>query len=269
MILDDYLNTLKGKSVSVIGAGVSNKPLIDVLLTTDIDLTICDKQTREELGEDATRYEKHGARLELGESYLNNLNADIIFRTPGIMPWTPEISKAVANGATLSSEMEAFFNICPCKIIGITGSDGKTTTTSIIGELLKNAGKIVHVGGNIGMPQLTKVDTIKPDDIVVLELSSFQLISMRQSPQIAVVTNLAPNHLDVHKDMDEYVEAKRNIIAYQTKSNKAVLNFDNDYTRAYAKSTCAEVIFFSRREKPENGFYLPNGVIYESNTKRN
>jgi len=264
MILDNYLNTLKGKSITVIGAGISNKPLIEVLLSANIELTICDKQTRDELGEAAGYYEKSGARLELGKSYLDDINADVIFRTPGIMPWKQEISRAIANGTKLTSEMETFFSICPCKIIGITGSDGKTTTTSIIGQLLKNAGKTAHVGGNIGVPLLTKVDTIKPDDTVVLELSSFQLISMRQSPQIAVVTNLSPNHLDVHKDMDEYINSKRNIVAYQDKSDKAVLNYDNDYTRNYAEATRAEVVFFSRKEKPETGFYLYDNVIYEA-----
>ena len=264
MIFNNYLNSLKGKRVFVIGAGVSNTPLIEALLAFGIDVTVCDMRTLSELGAAADNFENRGAKLKLGESYLSDINADIIFRTPGIMPWIPEFKKAVADGAELTSEMEVFIKLCPCKIIGITGSDGKTTTTSIIGSILKNAGKTVHVGGNIGTPLLSRVDSIQPNDIAVLELSSFQLISMRQSPHISIVTNLSPNHLDVHKDMVEYADAKLNIVLYQKSSDRAVLNYDNSYTRNYAQSTDAQVTFFSRLEKLKNGVYLDNGVIYES-----
>lgn len=172
-------------------------------------VTACDKRTREQLGEAAGQAQDAGARLSLGEGYLNNLDADILFRTPGMRFYMDELNAFRERGVAVTSEMEVFFELCPCKIIAVTGSDGKTTTTSIIAELLKAAGKTVHLGGNIGKPLLPEIEAIKDTDIAVVELSSFQLISMRQSPEIAVVTNLAPNHLDIHKDMREYIDAKR------------------------------------------------------------
>jgi len=182
------------------------------------------------------------------------------------MPTNPALSQAAARGAKLTSEMEAFFDICPCKIIGITGSDGKTTTTSIIAELLRYEGKTVYAGGNIGTPLLYKADYMNPDDVAVVELSSFQLITMRKSPDVAIVTNLSPNHLDIHSDMEEYITAKNNIFKYQKQTDRAVFNLDNEITREYAGSAPAnEVLFFSRLNKVKNGVYLENGTIYESN----
>ncbi|MCL2425930.1 MAG: UDP-N-acetylmuramoyl-L-alanine--D-glutamate ligase [Oscillospiraceae bacterium] len=263
--LNDYLKMYKNKRVAVIGAGISNTPLINILLDAGIETTVCDRRTKEEIGEIAECFEKAGAVLRLGEHYLSDLTEDVIFRTPGLMPTTPALVDAVARGATLTSEMEAFFDICPCKTIAVTGSDGKTTTTSIIAELLRNEGKTIHVGGNIGTPLLCRADEIKPDDIAVIELSSFQLVTMKTSPNIAVVTNLSPNHLDVHNDMEEYIEAKSNIFMHQNKSDIAVFNLDNEVTRNYAKSAPAdEVLFFSRHDKVTNGVYLKNGIIYES-----
>jgi len=264
-LLRDYLNNYKDKQVAVVGAGISNTPLIELLLSANIETTVRDKRSHDELGKTADRFISQGAKLKLGDAYLNDLHEDVIFRTPGLMPTNPALREAVARGAVLTSEMEAFFEVCPCKIIGITGSDGKTTTTSIIGELLKNDGKTTHVGGNIGTPMLSKADDMQPDDIVVLELSSFQLITMRKSPDIAVVTNLSPNHLDVHRDMIEYIEAKSNIFMHQKKTDRAVFNLDNEITKDYAwQAPADEVLFFSKMEKVENGVYLKNGTIYES-----
>jgi len=263
--LSNYLNSIKGKRIAVIGSGISNTPLIELLLKNGIDTTVCDKRSSIELSEAATRYEKLGAKLRLGEDYLDNLNEDIIFRTPGLMPTNPALKKAVARGATLTSEMEVFFDLCKSITIGVTGSDGKTTTTSIIAELLRNNGLTVHIGGNIGTPLLCKVDDMKPGDVAVIELSSFQLITMKKSPNIAVVTNLSPNHLDVHTDMDEYVEAKKNIFMHQTYDDRVVFNLDNEITRDYAKNAPAEeVFFFSRQSTVENGMFLHNGTIYEA-----
>jgi len=181
------------------------------------------------------------------------------------MPTHHAIKQAVAKGAVLTSEMEVFFEICPCKTIAVTGSDGKTTTTSIIAEILKNDGKTVHLGGNIGTPLLSRADDMELDDIAVVELSSFQLITMQKSPNIAVVTNLSPNHLDVHGDMDEYVEAKSNIFRHQKRADRVVLNMDNRITRDYAnQAPSGEVLYFSMREKVINGVYLDDGVIYGS-----
>jgi len=263
--LKNYFNSLKGKSVAVVGAGISNTPLIGLLLTAGIETTVCDKRSREELGEAADRFEAQGAKLRLGDGYLDELDEDVIFRTPGLMPTNPFIKKAVERGAILTSEMEVFFDICPCKIIAVTGSEGKTTTTSIIARMLENDGKVVHLGGNIGTPLLSIVDKIKADDIAVVELSSFQLITMQKSPDIALVTNISPNHLDIHSDMDEYIDAKSNIFMHQTKFDRAVFNMDNESTRNYAGAAPAgEILFFSMSNKVTNGVCVDNGIIYES-----
>ena len=260
----EYLNSLRDKRVAVIGAGISNTPLIEALLNAGIDTTVCDRQTREGLGEIITHFEQMAAKLRLGDDYLDNLEADIIFRTPGMMPWNQALVEAVDGGAVLTSEMEVFFEVCPCKIIAVTGSDGKTTTTTIISELLMRDGKRVHIGGNIGKPLLCEADRMLPDDVAVLELSSFQLITMDKSPDIAVITNITPNHLDVHRDMEEYVKAKRNVFAHQDSASRVVLNLDNDITRSFADSTSSETLFFSRLEKVHDGIYAENGIIYES-----
>ena len=263
--LKNYVDSLKDRKITVIGAGVSNSPLIKLLLDAGVCVSVRDKRTYNELGESAGKFEKSGAILILGDGYLDNIQEEIIFRTPGLMPSDPALNEALLQGKKLTSEMEVFFDLCPCKIIGITGSDGKTTTSSIIAELLRNQGKTVHLGGNIGTPLLSETDNIKPDDIVVVELSSFQLITMKTSPNIAVVTNLSPNHLDIHSDMDEYIEAKRNIFKYQKASDRAVFNYDNDITKDYAAAAAAgEVLFFSNTKSVENGTYLESGVIYSA-----
>ena len=208
MTLHEYIDSIRKKKVAVIGIGVSNTPLLDRLLDEGISVTACDKRKREDMAAQAEDLERRGCRLKLGETYLEGLDADIIFRTPGLRPDVPQLASAVSGGAELTSEMEVFFRVCPCPIIAVTGSDGKTTTTTIIAELLRAAGKTVWLGGNIGHPLLCEADGMKPEDYAVLELSSFQLMTMTQSPHIAVVTNLAPNHLDVHRDMAEYVAAK-------------------------------------------------------------
>ena len=245
--LMEYFNSLKGKRVAVIGLGVSNRPLVEGLLGAGVPVTVCDRRRREEFNGLIETLERRGMTAALGPDYLEHLNgADIIFRTPGLRPDVPQIAQAVAAGAELTSEMEAFLNLCPCRIIAVTGSDGKTTTTTIIAGLLKAAGYRTFVGGNIGHPLLCQLDSIRPDDMVVLELSSFQLMTVRQSPGIAVVTNLAPNHLDVHKDMAEYVAAKRNIFAYQDGCDRLVLNADNEITAGFAHVASGAVTLLSR-----------------------
>ena len=256
MTLQEYLDSIHGKTVAVVGIGVSNTPLIRLLLREGIAVTACDKRTREQLGELAGELEQGGAHLQLGSDYLEGLDQDIIFRTPGLRPDVPQLAKAVAGGSVLTSEMEVFFQVCPCHMIAVTGSDGKTTTTTIIAELLKAAGRTVHVGGNIGQPLLCQADDMEPEDWAVLELSSFQLMTMDRSPHIAVVTNLAPNHLDVHKDMAEYVAAKENIFRYQRPGDIAVFNQDNDITRQQAGRAVGTVRLFSRRSEPEEGVFL-------------
>lgn len=262
----EYLTNLRGKRIAVVGIGVSNTPLIKMLLRAGLSVTACDRRQREAFGGQAEVLESLGAELHLGERYLDALDGyDVIYRTPGLRPDVPQFLEAQTQGAVLTSEMEAFFEVCPCKIIGVTGSDGKTTTTTIIAGLLKAAGRCVYVGGNIGKPLLPDVDGMEPDDIAVLELSSFQLMTMAQSPDIAVVTNLAPNHLDVHKSMSEYIEAKENIFCHQTKDSLAIFNYDNEITRGFAQKANGNTVLFSRCEQLERGVFLKEGAIWVSN----
>ena len=256
MSFEEYLSSLKNKTVAVIGIGVSNEPLIRLLLERGIAVTACDKKDRAALGALGDELEAAGCHLQLGEGYLRGLKQDVIFRTPGMRPDLPELLEAVANGAQLTSEMEVFFDVCPCPMIAITGSDGKTTTTTIVAELLKAAGKNVHLGGNIGHPLLAETGDMKADDIAVLELSSFQLMTMKRSPGIAVVTNISPNHLDVHKDYQEYIDAKENIFTHQSVKDIAVFNADNEVTAEEATRAKGHVRLFSRRTELEDGVFL-------------
>ena len=262
-----YFDALRGRRIAVLGIGVSNRPLIRMLLARGLDVTACDKREREALDDEVLQLERDGAVLHLGAGYLDGLDADVIFRTPGMRPDLPQLSALTQKGAVLTSEMEAFFAVCPCKIIAVTGSDGKTTTTTLIAEILKHAGKTVWVGGNIGAPLLPQAERMQPDDIAVVELSSFQLMTMTQSADVAVVTNVAPNHLDVHRDMAEYVAAKQNVYLHQSRTGTVVLNMDNDLTRSFAHGAPGRVRMFSRLGVPEHGVYLQDGVIYRDGKK--
>lgn len=261
MKLKEYLDSLRGKTVAVIGIGVSNQPLIDVLLSHGIEVTACDRKSREELGVLGDTLTSKGAKLRLGADYLQNLREDIIFRTPGMRPDLPELQAAIANGSRLTSEMEIFFEICPCPIIAVTGSDGKTTTTTMIAELLRRAGKTVHLGGNIGHPLLAEAGDIHLEDIAVLELSSFQLMTMTRSPHIAVITNLAPNHLDVHRNFAEYIAAKENIFTHQMTKDIAVFNADNTITAEEACRALGRTRLFSRKQEVKDGVFLRGEAI--------
>ena len=261
MNFEEYLDSLRDKTVAVIGIGVSNQPLIQLLLSRGIRVTACDKKNREALGIVAEQLEANGCSLRLGEGYLDGLTEDVIFRTPGMRPDLPQFTAAVKRGSILTSEMEVFFEVCPCPKIAVTGSDGKTTTTTIIAELLKRAGKTVHLGGNIGHPLLAETGKMKPEDIAVLELSSFQLMTMPHSRHIAVVTNLAPNHLDVHKDFREYIDAKENIFTHQSAEDIAVFNADNPYTLEEAGRAVGRARLFSRQKELEDGVFLRGGAI--------
>ena len=252
----DFLEEMRGRNVAVLGMGVSNTPLIWLLLKAGAHVTICDRNEHA----DGSEFAAQGAVLQLGEAYLAGLECEFIFRTPGMRPDLPEIRQAVAEGAVLTSEMEAFFRVCPCPIIGVTGSDGKTTTTTIIYELLRAQGYKCYVGGNIGTPLLDRASEMTPEDKVVVELSSFQLMTMRVSPQIAVVTNLAPNHLDLHTSMEEYIDAKRNIYCHQAPDGRVVLNWDNKITRTLGTEV-EHPVFFSRKDPQPAGVDLQDGVI--------
>ena len=251
MTLTNYLEGLKNKSVAVIGIGVSNVPLIRLLRGADIAVTACDKKDREALGTIADELSAIGCTLRLGEDYLEGLCEDVIFRTPGLHPRYLEDAKK--RGCTVTSEMEVFFDVCPCPIIAITGSDGKTTTTTMIAGLLRASGKTVHLGGNIGHPLLADAENIKETDFAVVELSSFQLMTMRKSPRRAVLTNLSPNHLDVHTNMDEYIRAKNVICHYQQEGDLFVTNLDVDITRVLAHGVKGELAFFTRQQPTVKG----------------
>lgn len=259
MKFEAYLKSLENKRVAVIGIGVSNQPLIRLLLERGIDVTACDKRT--DLGDFAKEASAAGCKFQLGEDYLKHLDQDVIFRSPGIRPDLPEFLTAMEQGSVLTSEMEVFCEVCPCPMIAVTGSDGKTTTTTILAELLRKAGKTVHLGGNIGHPLLAETESIKPEDIAVLELSSFQLMHMKTSPCIAVTTNLSPNHLDVHKDYAEYIDAKANIFTHQSEKDIAVFNADNPDSVSQAAKAPGQVRWFSRRKELEEGVFLRDGAI--------
>ena len=254
--LDEYFKSLRGKRIAVLGLGVSNRPLVRLLLSYGCRVTGCDKTSREKLDQEVLDLERAGAELRVGEGYLENLQADVVFRTPGMHPGNPALAALRQAGAEITSEMEIFFEVCPCRIIGVTGSDGKTTTTTLISEFLKQAGKTVFLGGNIGAPLLPRAGEMRPEDYAVVELSSFQLMDMKRSADIAVVTNLAPNHLDVHKDMAEYVAAKENIFRHQSGEDVAVFNADNDITAEQSRRAPGRARLFSRQGEVADGVFL-------------
>lgn len=258
-----FFEEMRRKKVTFIGAGVSHRALIKLFCSKGIDVTLADKRDESALGEVYEELKNAGVHFSLGVNYLDCLdNADVIFRTPGMYFYSPSLSRAREQQKIVTSEMEVFFDLCPCKIYAVTGSDGKTTTTTLISELLKAQGKRVHLGGNIGKALLPIIEEISEDDVAVVELSSFQLISMRQSPDVAVITNVAPNHLDVHKNMEEYIEAKTNLIRHQNAFSKTVLNADNEITNGMAEMVRGRLNFFSRKIVPDNGAYLDeNGYI--------
>ncbi len=225
---EGFKNYVKGKSISVVGIGVSNLPLIKLLCNCGAYVTACDKKTEIELGEKADELKKLGVTLSCGEDYLENIGGDLIFKTPGLRFDHPSLLRAKEKGSIITSEMEVFFEVCPAKIIAVTGSDGKTTTTTLISKILEESGYTTHLGGNIGTPLLCDTDKIEKDDIVVVELSSFQLHTMTKSADIAVVTNITPNHLDMHKSYEEYIDAKKNVYLHQDSDGVLIVNKTND-----------------------------------------
>ena len=260
---EEYFSSLKDKKIAVLGLGVSNRPLVRLLLEYGCDVTGCDKTTREKLDAEVLELEKLGCKLRVGEGYLDGVEADVLFRTPGMHPCNPAIEALRSRGAEVTSEMEVFFEVCPCTILAVTGSDGKTTTTTLISEMLKAAGKTVWLGGNIGTPLLPLVRQMKETDYAVVELSSFQLMDMKRSPARAVITNLAPNYLDIHKDMAEYVGAKTNIFRHQDEQGLLILNADNAITASFRGNGTTR--FFSRQKEAD--VCVKDGVICRHGVK--
>ncbi len=258
---NEFKQSIKGKKVGVVGLGVSNIPLIEFLLSLGAEVSGYDKRELSSLSEEVLGF-KGRVELNLGEDYLSHLTGlNVIFKTPGMHINHPALVRAMEEGAIITSEMEEFLKYCKGRTIGITGSDGKTTTTTVVGEILRKAGYEVYVGGNIGTPLFTEVEKIRAQDVVVLELSSFQLMTMTTSPEIAIVTNLSPNHLDMHKDMEEYIEAKKNIFRFQNPSDLLILNEDNEITKSFAPLAKGKVEFFSSKNENDDA-YFKDGSLY-------
>jgi len=261
--LQNFKAYIKNKKVAIIGMGVSNIPLLDYMHTLGAQVTIFDKREEEKLDAIAiTKINDYGFAYSLGENYMQNLHGfDMIFRSPSCRPDTPAILEEVDRGAILTSEIEMLMELCPGKIIGVTGSDGKTTTTSLIYEMVKAEGYHTYLGGNIGIPLFTRIEEMVPEDVIVLELSSFQLMTMKKSPDIAVITNIEPNHLDIHASYEEYIESKMKIFENQNEEGVVILNYDNAITRKLAEQVKGKVVFFSSKHRLEDGYIYDEGVI--------
>ena len=261
--LQEFETYIKNKRVAIIGLGISNIPLIEYLHNLGSEVVIFNNKPIDGLENDILdKIYEYRLKFYFGENYLSKLNGfDIIFRSPSCRPDLPEIEKEVARGAILTSEIELVLEMCPGTTVGITGSDGKSTTSTLIYEMLKEEGLKCYLGGNIGNPLFTKIKDMSPEDYIVLELSSFQLMRMTTSPNIAVITNISPNHLDVHKSYDEYIMSKANIFKYQTEEDLLVLNFENEITKSFAKNAISKVTYFSSKTKLENGVILDNSIV--------
>lgn len=267
--LIEFEEYIKNRKVAIIGLGVSNLPLIDYFHEKKSIVTVFDSREIGEISREIIdKITNYAMEMSLGKGYLNKLKGfDLILRSPSCLPTIPELEEETNRGAIVTTEVELLMKMCPAQIIGVTGSDGKTTTTTLISEILKKAGYNCYVGGNIGTPLFTKLHEIMPDDKVVLELSSFQLMGMEVSPSISVITNITPNHLNVHKDYEEYIEAKKNIFKYQDRDGITILNYDNEITRSCSAEVRGKVIFFSSKEKLDNGYIVDDDVIKECEDK--
>ena len=267
--LEEFNEYIKFRKVAIIGLGVSNIPLLDYLYKKKANVTVFDERNIDDISKEIMdKITLYNFTFHLGENCLENLKGfNVIFRSPSCLPTRVELQEEANKGAIVTTEIEMLMQMAPCKVIGVTGSDGKTTTTSLINAILQKAGYNTYLGGNIGTPLFTRLSEMKPDDIIVLELSSFQLMGMEISPNISVITNITPNHLNIHKDYNEYIEAKKNIFKYQNEDEIVVLNYDNEITRNCAKEANSKVIFFSSKEKLDNGFIVDEGIIKECEDK--
>ncbi len=262
--IEEFKKEIKNKKVSVIGMGVSNIPAIIYL--NKLGAKVIGRDKNEEIPNELK--ELDNIEFVVGEKYLEGLSeSDYIIRSPGVKPSTPEIVEAVEKGVILTSEMETFIHLTDATVIAITGSDGKTTSTTLTYMFLKEAGKKVYVGGNIGTPLLDKVEEITKDDYVVLELSSFQLMTMKEKVARAAITNVSPNHLDYHKDYEEYIEAKTRVFASQDENGILVLNADNEFTSRFEKQAKGKVRKFSLQEETNAVYYVDGKVLSRVNGK--
>ena len=265
--LEQFEKDIEKKKIAVIGIGVSNIPLIDYLHEKKAEVSVFDDREEDKISKDILeKLKKYNFKCYFGKRNLDNLHGFyLIFRSPSCLPTKPELEKEAQRGAIITTEIEQLIKMAPCKVIGITGSDGKTTTTTLTARILEDAGYKVYLGGNIGIPLFTKLNEIKPEDLIVLELSSFQLMGMKVSPDISAITNITPNHLNVHKDYQEYINAKKNIYRNQKDTGILVINADNDLTRECQNDAKGDVILFSSKQKLDYGFIVENGIVKECN----
>ena len=264
----EFKNFIKNKNVAVVGIGVSNIPLINFLLKLGAKVSAFDIKTEEQLGEIVPDFKSKGVNLILGEGYLDKLTGfEVVFKTPSMRIDSEALVRAKNEGAYITSEMEEFIRYCKGKIYGITGSDGKTTTTTIISKLLSEEGYKTWVGGNIGTPLFAQIEEIQETDRVVLELSSFQLMTIDSPIDVAICTNLAPNHLDMHKDMQEYIDSKKNIYLYQEKDGILVVNRENEITYSFENEAKCKVREFSSKRVISNGAYYKDGSLFLGDDK--
>lgn len=255
-----FFERFKNKYVTLLGAGVSNKPLIKMLSDAGARVNVRDKKSIEDLGETGKALMEAGADFTVGDGYLDDISGEYVFRSPGFRPDIEPLAKAVAGGSVLTSEMKMFLENAPCPVIGITGSDGKSTTTTLTSKILEASGENCFLGGNIGEPLLHRIDNMKETDVVAAELSSFQLMDIDAYFDCAVIKNVTPNHLNWHVDMDEYIEAKARILNH---CRRAVLNYDDEVCRALSENArCEELYWFSRKMLPEEVFSEKVGGAY-------
>jgi UDP-N-acetylmuramoylalanine--D-glutamate ligase len=251
-LLLEYAKTFKDKKVGFIGLGVSNTPILRLLMQAGAVCSVRDMKALPP--EEAETLTREGVAIQCGETYLEGIDEEYLFLSPAVRSDLPKLAEAKERGTVLTNEMEEFFRLCPCPIIAVTGSDGKTTTTTLIAKLLEAEGKTVHLGGNIGRNLLCELDAMTKDHFAVVELSSFQLMKMTRSPMIAVVTNISPNHLNWHVDMEEYVSAKESIFLFQQAENKLIVNKDDSYAARCASKAKGKVKFTSGKEKADVWF---------------
>ncbi len=257
------MTDFRDKKVGILGLGEENIALVRYLKNSGAKITVCDKKEKDELGDYLNQIQDIPVELKLGDFYIDNLkDFDVIFRTPGLPYFTEKIQKAIKSGVEVSSQTKLFFSLCPSPIIGVTGTKGKGTTASLISEILKSNSKIkiqnskIYLGGNIGNPPISFLDKLTQNDIVVLELSSFQLQDLDKSPHVGVVLDIKVDHLDYHKSVTEYIEAKENIVRNQKKTDFAVLNADYKTSSELASITKADIFWFSRKKPVEKGAWV-------------
>ena len=261
--LEEFERYIRNRKVAIIGLGVSNIPLIDYFTEKGSIVTVFDNRKVEEIDENILeKIQEKGINYSFGENSLVNLvGFDLIFRAPSCRPDTPELYAEAVRGAIITTEIEMLIELCPGLVIGVTGTNGKTTTASLIYEIVKEKGYECYLGGNIGIPLFTKVGEMSPNCVCVLELSSFQLMDIKISPQIAVITNISPNHLDVHKSYEEYIDCKKNIFRFQDKEGLVILNYDNEVTKPMVSEVNGKLNYFSVKNKLDDGVIFDNGIL--------